>query len=35
MLLCQKPHTDHFQPLDLNVNGQAKQFFKRKFEVGK
>ena len=24
--------TNHFQPLDLNVNGQAKQFLKRKFE---
>ena len=23
---------DHFQPLDLNVNGQAKQFHKLKFE---
>ena len=23
---------NHFQPLDLNVNGQAKQFLKRKFE---
>ena len=22
----------HFQPLDLNVNGHAKQFLKRKFE---
>ena len=25
--------TNHFQPLDLNVNGQAKQFLKRKFET--
>ena len=24
--------TAHFQPLDLNVNGHAKQFLKRKFE---
>ena len=24
--------TNHFQQLDLNVNGQAKQFLKRKFE---
>ena len=24
--------TDQFQPLDLNVNGQAKQFLKKKFE---
>ncbi len=24
--------TDHFQPLDLNVNGHAKEFLKSKFE---
>jgi len=24
--------TDHFQPLDLNVNGHAKEFLKNKFE---
>ena len=24
--------TDHFQPLDLNVNGNAKEFLKTKFE---
>ena len=24
--------TDHFQPLDLNVNGHAKEFLKGKFE---
>ena len=24
--------TDHFQPLDVNVNGHAKEFLKRKFE---
>ncbi len=24
--------TDHFQPLDLNVNGNAKEFLKSKFE---
>ena len=24
--------THHFQPLDLNVNGQAKEFLKNKFE---
>ena len=27
-----KSLTAHFQPLDLNVNGHAKQFLKRKFE---
>ena len=32
MSLCQKNLTNHFQPLDHNVNGQAKQFLKRKFQ---
>ena len=31
-VFVQKKLTNHFQPLDLNVNGQAKQFLKRKFE---
>ena len=31
-LFVPKNLTAHFQPLDLNVNGHAKQFWKRKFE---
>ena len=26
--------TEHFKPLDLNVNGHAKEFLKTKFEAG-
>ena len=32
MSFCQKNLTNLFQPLDHNVNGQAKQFLKRKFQ---